>query len=267
MPDLIVYTGIFLAAGCLYYFILARNFGKPVCRQVLKFPIARKHPANHLFSLVNIAVPGFFQSLVFAGLCLYFSIPWKWILLDNFRPIQLVYGVFLGFADIVACNLAGLLLVRALRSFRSAGIKADLHEVQKPATSGWVNSFKLSFENFSLALAGPIAFYYILFEELTFRGVVLFAYDRISGIPAILAIFLSTLLFTLAQRPGIPTLRDAIYPMCSAFTMGMIHCWLMLNTFSIIPLIVAHFVFLLVATIPVKKASNKSTPNADLLGI
>ncbi|HEV9038749.1 MAG TPA: CPBP family intramembrane glutamic endopeptidase [Puia sp.] len=267
MHDLILYTGIFLTVGSFYYFILSKKFDGWAFRHSLKLPIAKKHPAGHVFALANIAVAGFFQSLVFAGLCCYFATPWKSILVDNFRPIQLAYGIFLGLADIVACNMGGLLFMRAWQSIRSRGAKNALAGSQKQVMSGWVNSFKLSFENFPLAVAGPIAFFYILFEELIFRGVVLFAYAGISGIPVFLAILLSTLLFTLAQRPGIPRARDANYPMRSAFIMGLIHNWLMLKVFSIVPLIIAHFVFLLVATLPVKKTGNKLTPNADLLGI
>jgi hypothetical protein len=255
-------TVIFIVLGCVYYLFLAKRFDNFFFKLVIGSGIANKHPANHLFALVNIAVAGFFQSLIFAGMLFLFQIPWKNILIDHFKPIHLIYGLFLGFGDFVVCNMAGSLLMRTLKAFGSKKLKDEIGRMSNQGVSGWVNFFKLAFENFSFAIAFPVAFFYICFEELIFRGTILFTFFQIPGIPFWLAILVPALLFTLAQRPGIPSTLNAVYPMCSAFTIGMIHNWLLLKVYSIIPLIIAHMVFLLIATIPAKSKTNRS-PSKD----
>ncbi len=256
---------IFVLTGCLYYFFLAKRFDNFFFKLVVSSGIANKYAANHLFAIVNIAVAGVFQALVFATLLFFFPVPWNTILTGHFKPIQIIYGLFLGIGDFVGCNVVGSLFMRALRTFGSGKLKDEIGKMTNQGVSGWVNFFKLSFENFPIAVAFPVTFFYIIFEELIFRGTVLFTFFQLPGMPFWLAILIAALLFMLAQRPGIPSTLNAVYPMCSALTIGLIHNWLLLKVYSIIPLIIAHMVFLLFATIPVKKITNRSPAKDNFL--
>lgn len=255
------YIIVFVLIGCFYYFFLTKKFDNFALRQVMNLAIAKKHPANHLFGLVNLLVAGFFQFILFIAMCIIFPIRWKNIVYDNFRIIQLLYGVLLGLADLVVCNIVGSLVLKGLNVAGSKALKVKIEKMSNQGISGWVNSFKLAFENFSFLTVFPTALFYIIIEELIFRGTILFSFYQIPGLSYSMMIILPTILFILAQRPGIPSTINAIYPMSSAFAIGIIHNWLMLKVFSIIPLIIAHFTFLCIAAIPGKRKINELNDN------
>lgn len=209
-----------------------------------RLPQAAHHPLDHVRSIVNLPLFGLAGVLTYglvtaaAGLS-----PLRPLGLGGTTPALVALGVALGLVEAATAFLfasTGIMLWSTVR-FARLGPAAAI-ELQTVGRSGWIRVF----EHVLRMLPPPLAFALVVLpitaEELLFRalGVTLL---RPAG--PVVAIVVTTLIFTTAQRAGMPSWLTAMPAICSAVLLGVAHAYLYWAVPSVVPLIIAHLVFFL----------------------
>ncbi|WP_454084208.1 CPBP family intramembrane glutamic endopeptidase [Georgenia sp. Marseille-Q6866] len=112
---------------------------------------------------------------------------------------------------------------------------------------GWVRQFRAVGRVASPGVAVVTVVAYVAGEEVVFRVVLLHVLE---GWGPAVAVTVATALFVGVQAVGMPSLSAAFFPMVGAAVVGAVHGLLYLAVPALVPLVVAHAVFLLGATAP-----------------
>jgi hypothetical protein len=159
------------------------------------------------------------------------------------QPELIVLGIALGIGEAALATFIGYVGIQVGLRVAPGHTPASVDEWLALARSGWMRLFFQAAE-ITPALALCLSLLYIAVEETVFRGVIITALR--DSIP-VLALTVSVLLFALTQTFRMPSWHSAMFPVLGAVVVGVIHGLLFLAVPSILPLIVAHFVFFVVA--------------------
>lgn len=157
-------------------------------------------------------------------------------LVHGWTPALLVLGALLG--------LGSLGLSAAL-------VRAAVSLTAEPAAwlvsggGGWVRQFRAVGRVTTPGVAVLAVTLYVSGEEIVFRVVLLHVLQPAGDL---VAAVVSTALFVGVQVAGMPSLRAAFFPVVGATVLGVAHAALYLAVPALVPLVVAHAVFLLGAT-------------------
>lgn len=159
-------------------------------------------------------------------------------LVSGWSPALLVLAALLGLG---ALGLSAV-LVSAI-----VGVSRGSAEWLASGGGGWVRQFRAVGRVASPAAAVVTVAVYVAGEEIVFRVVLLHVLE---GRGSAVAVALATALFVGVQAVGMPSLRAAFFPVVGAAVVGVVHSLLYLAVPALVPLVVAHAVFLLGATAP-----------------
>ncbi len=244
MNEVLACLGVAAFYGLGYGRIVAR-WGRVVQAVVARTSLPARHPQRDVDATSKLvcvaAVQGAFAVILMAASDVSAS--------DLVRPLQpavLLLAVPLALAELA---LAALLCTVLVDVNIAATRRESRQAAQRWSTAGcggWMAQFAAVRRICPWWVSTVIVASYVAGEELVFRGV-LGTLLRTDGLPLTLAV--STLLFVGAQVPGMPGWHAAAFPAIGAIVVGLIHGWLFWQTADLSPLIVAHLIFMLGATL------------------
>lgn len=229
-----------------YYWVAVGRLGQ------LSRPLAgwtglgKRYPQRDISAVVNLPVAGIAQA-VFAILLIVVTgtSPSSFVEV-GLQPVLLIYGVALGIGEMALstflCN-AGIALALALSPRAEAASQADWLTIAK---GGWSRFYLRTIAILPLPAAALTILLYVAGEEVIFRGVLIPYFSPFGDVVAVLA---ATLLFAAVQTFHMPSWRAAMFPVIGAVVMGVVHGSLFIAVPNLIPLIVAHLIFLIVAIV------------------
>jgi membrane protease YdiL (CAAX protease family) len=209
-----------------------------------RLPQAADHPLDHVRSVVNLVFFGAAGLLVYSVLTLAAGLsPLQPLGLAATTPALLLLGAGLGLVEAATAFLFASTGIAVWATVRYAqnGAEAAL-ELQTVGRSGWIRVFDHVLRMLPPPLALGLVVLPITAEELLFRAL---GVSLLRPAGPVVAIAATTLIFTAAQRAGMPSWLTAMPAMCSGILLGVTHAYLYWLVPSIAPLIVAHLVFFL----------------------
>lgn len=160
-------------------------------------------------------------------------------------PDLLLLGAVVGVAEMGLSSLLIVLSIRLVTRFGPEG-QPDGDAWLSLGRAGWMREYLTTIRIMPLPVSALMSLAYVAVEELIFRGVLIqFFLPFGQG----WAVALSVLMFAAVQVPHTPSWRTAMFPVIGALVVGIVHGVLFLSTGHILPLIVAHFVFFMIAVI------------------
>lgn len=198
--------------------------------------ISARHSQRDVNDALKLVAAGLSQILFAASLWLYVGIPIN-TLTSGLAPGIVGIALLLGLAELgTASTLGRVATMIATRSNKA--VARLLSEGQ----GGWMRQFRAVTRVGHPIGALLVVVIYVTGEEVVFRVVTL---HLTSGLAEAGAVVVSTAVFVVVQVFGMPSLRAAMFPMVGSVVVGLIHAWLFLQTSALVPLVVAHSVFLL----------------------
>lgn len=197
--------------------------------------LSRRHSQKDIDDALKLAGAALAQ-LVLAVVLWVLAGPSAEPLLAGWTPSLLVLGGLLGLGSL---GLSAV-LVRA-----AVGVTVGSTAWLASGGGGWVRQFRAVGRVASPAVAVATVVVYVAGEEIVFRVVLLHV---LGGWGDLVAAGLSTALFVGVQVVGMPSLRAAFFPVVGAAVIGVAHAVVYLAVPALVPLVVAHAVFLLGAT-------------------
>jgi membrane protease YdiL (CAAX protease family) len=156
------------------------------------------------------------------------------------------FGIFLGIGMMSFSSLICRAVIELLRYCNKSYFPREVKDWLIMVRSGWLRHYLHTIDILFLPLALLIVLAQVGCEEIIFRGIFLHYFLPLG--PWI-AIMLSTALFMGMQIFHMPSLVSAIFPMIGSMVIGLINGLLYFKVPNLIPLIVAHFTFFVVAVL------------------
>jgi Type II CAAX prenyl endopeptidase Rce1-like len=246
VPEYLTRLLLFSAAIFFYYNTLVRRLGRLSRPWAEKLRLGRRYPLRDISAALNLPLAGLSQLLFCAVLVLLTGVAVKPLFTHNFHPILIVYGVLLGVGEMALATFlcaVAMRLVTVVAPPESVGAGSDWNVIGK---GGWMHYHLKTLEVVPLPAAVLSISLYVAVEELIFRGILI---TEFLSAGASAAVMTSVLLFTVVQMFHMPDWRAAMFPVVGALVMGILHGTLFVAVPNVVPLIIAHLVFFLVAVI------------------
>jgi membrane protease YdiL (CAAX protease family) len=242
--------GLVAFAVLAYYSVVVKRVGDALARAalgaLLQRSSARSYTATELDGVVRLALAGLMQ-LAFCFVMLAVSgVTAADLLPDAFRPMLLVYGLFVGIGEAALATHVANVGMRVAMQLPGTASPSETEEWLAMARGGWMRFYIKTVEVAPIPLVAGVTVLYISVEEIVFRGLVINAFDH-GG--AVIALAASVLLFTTVQLFHMPSWQSAMFAMLGALTVGIVHGLLYLAVPDLTPLIVAHVVLFLVTLV------------------
>ena len=231
-----------------YYGVVANRFTASAGRiadYLYRIPRFRKYARYDLESVIRLGVAGIGQLLFMLALLLFTRIEPAQLAQRPFDPYWLLYGVLLGIGETCFASFAVAILIEGAMLWFPRQVPARLEDWQQVFAGGWMQTLLKTEELVPLPLALVLIGLYVAVEEIIFRGI-LITWFRPDD--PLLALGISLLLFVVYQVFNMPSLQNAIAPLCGALLIGCVHGLLFLAVPEIVPLILAHCVLFIAAT-------------------
>jgi hypothetical protein len=249
MTAIPTYAAIVLAVVGFYGLVLNRSLSDvrgPTQLLLRRFPAAKRYSSGEVEAVVRLGLGGILQLLFCAVLIAALGVRLDELQLAALEPALVILGVLLGLGEAALATFAGYTGMQAGMALAPGRAPADADDWLALSRSGWMRLFFQAAE-ITPSLAVGLSLMYIAVEETVFRGVVITMLGDAG--PAAAALAVSILLFALAQTFRMPTWHSAMFPVLGAIVVGLVHGLLFLAVPSILPLIVAHFTFFVVAVV------------------
>lgn len=165
--------------------------------------------------------------------------------LFTFEPMMLLYGVLLGAGTMATSSLISRGVMETGRMLLPQRVvPRDLQDWLILSRAGWLRHHMHAAQT----LPRPIWLLIILLqvgsEELMFRGIFLNFYGSYNHF---VALAMSTMLFVYMQTFLMPSWLSAMFPAIGGLVLGVVHGFLYLEHHSLLPLVVAHVTFFILA--------------------
>jgi membrane protease YdiL (CAAX protease family) len=164
----------------------------------------------------------------------------------DIQPALLICGVLLGVGDMglstFLCNVG----IHVANEIAPADGPSRLDQWLVVARGGWMRYYLRTMDLAPLPFALLSILLYVAVEEIVFRGVLI---NYLQPLGAVVATVLSALLFAVVQVFHMPGWRAAMFPVIGALVVGVLHGALYIAVPNLIPLILAHLVFLVVSLV------------------
>ncbi len=225
------YTKLFIfnvALKIAYYLQLTCRYPLEVAKGVVELPLVVI--AHLIFSLLLIFM---------------FSIPLDKIGLFHLESYFLIpLGFLLGIGMMGFSSLLCRAVIEILRHF--PGFPSEVKDWLVMARSGWLRHHLHTIDVLFVPLAVIVTLGQVCGEEIVFRGVMM---NYFLSYGPWIAVFISTLLFSFMQIFHMPSLLSAIFSVTGATIIGVISSIMYLNVPSLIPLIIVHLTFFIIAVL------------------
>jgi hypothetical protein len=182
------------------------------------------------------------QVAVYLLLAWTLDLPLRTLFGERFDWTLIPRGILLGVAEASFSMVLATVALRVLAPLRQAQRGGDAAlEYQTLGQSGWMRSYLYVFARLPLPLALLVVMLPLLGEELIFRATAIPLLLPLGVVPAVA---LSTLMFAAVQVLWLPSWYQAIGPVCGALVMGVCNGLLFAHEGNLLPLLIAHVVFL-----------------------
>jgi hypothetical protein len=235
-----------VAVVAFYGVVLNRTLDdvrRPTQLLLHRFPAARRYASGEVEAGVRLGLGVLLQLLFCAGLIALLGVALGRLQPAELQPALIALGVALGIGEAALATFVGYVGMQVGLTIAPRHTPATADEWLALSRSGWMRLFFQAAEIMP-ALAIGLSLMYIAVEETVFRGVIITVLRDASPV---LALAVSILLFALTQTFRMPSWHSAMFPVLGAVVVGLIHGLLFLAVPAILPLIVAHFVFFIVA--------------------
>ncbi len=249
---MLIFKGFIEKLGISLFFIIffyhyAKSFIYSISYSLaIWFGIAKHYPLEVAKGSVELPLMVCFH-LLFCALCIYlFSVPIKSALSFSYHSIfpLIVLGVLLGVGLMGFSSLLCRAVIECLRSMDSS-FPQDVSQWLIMVRSGWVRHYFHTLDVLPFYIALLIVCAQVCCEELMFRGVWIHYFS--SG--PMVSIIMSTCLFMGMQVFHMPSRLSVIFPLVGSMVIGLVHGILYSCVPSLIPLMVSHATFFLVAVL------------------
>lgn len=164
---------------------------------------------------------------------------------------DLFYGALLG---IGMCGLSFLMILAIIECnswWRDKSVEgvASFNYVSNwlnMCRSGWMRHHIQTLEVLPLPLAYLVTFSQVTCEEIVFKGAIINYFKSYS---LLFAIIFSIVTFSGMQVFFMPNRKSMIFPVCGAFIVGTVSSLVYWQTFSLLPIIIAHFFLFVIAVL------------------
>lgn len=160
--------------------------------------------------------------------------------------VDITVGIFLGIGMMGFSSLLCRAFIEILRHIPHPYFPKEVKNWLIMTRSGWLRHYFHTIEALPFIMSLPIVLGQVFCEELMFRGI-LIPYFLPAG-PWV-AIIVSTILFMFMQLFHLPSLLSGIFPMVGSLVIGLINSILYAKFFNLLPLVIAHFTFFIVAVL------------------
>jgi len=157
---------------------------------------------------------------------------------------SIIYGAVLGVGEMYLSSLLCLFAIRLMQTFQYQNAPNNIEGWSVLAKAGWIRHHFHTVNLIPIIPAYLVVLLQLASEEVIFRGV-LFNLFLPYGFFA--AFFISLILFAYMQIFLMPSIKSCIFPVIGAITMGVFHGYLYFKTGELVPLIIAHFSFFIIA--------------------
>jgi len=229
-----------------YYWIVVDKLGALSRPLVDVTGLARRYPSRDISAVINLPLAGLSQAAFFLVLLTLTGIQSVAFVGRGFQSVLLLYGVLLGIADMALSTFLCNVGIHVANEIAPRGSPADLSEWLVIARGGWMRYYLRTIDLAPLPVALLSILLYVAIEEIVFRGLLI---NYFAPLGAVAAVILSTLLFAAVQVFHMPGWRSAMFPVIGALVVGVLHGALFIAVPNVIPLIIAHLVFLIVAVV------------------
>jgi membrane protease YdiL (CAAX protease family) len=184
-----------------------------------------------------------------------FSVAWiSWLAIPinklgfifNKIGFSFLFGILLGIGMMSFSSLVCRAVIEILRNVPNSYFPWEVKDWLIMTRSGWLRHYLHTIEALSLPVALSIIFGQICCEEIIFRGVLLHYFLLVKPWVAIIS---STVLFMFMQLFHMPTLMSGIFPLIGSMVIGIVNGIFYLKFCNILPLIIAHFSFFVIAVL------------------
>jgi Type II CAAX prenyl endopeptidase Rce1-like len=245
--DNVLHFVIVVAAVLSYYYGAVPIVGGYSSRRLLevvtrRFGFAALYSTDEIDKAIRLSVAATLQ-VVFCVMLLYLSgVRLDALLPTAVRPVRIVYGILLGIGEAAMGSLLGELAMRTAMKVAPGSVPSLARDWLAMLKGGWMSLFIKTAESAPLGLVVSLALLYVAGEEIVFRGVLLNCFLPLGRGVAFLT---SLVLFVTVQVFYMPSWEGALFPVVGALLIGTVHGLLYLAVPDLLPLIVAHLVFLL----------------------
>ncbi len=219
-----------MAPKIAYYFRITQHYSIEMAKGVVELPlVVLFHIAFSVILMSLFSVPLNTLGFTFSNVALY-----------------LLVGVLLGIGMMSFSSLLCRAVIEILRHIPKPCFALEIKDWLVMTRSGWLRHYFHTIDVLSLPLALSIIFAQICCEEIVFRGILLHYF-----LPAGLceALMGSTILFMFMQLFHMPNLMSSIFPWIGSMVIGVVNGILYLKQGDLLPLIIAHFTFFIVAVL------------------
>jgi hypothetical protein len=225
-----------------YYRLLAspRIYGALREPVIARFGLARRRSLDQVSQMFNLVVTGISQLLFCALLGILLGVDPRAALVEPFPPVLILYGGLVGVAEAGLATLLSQSAIQALPQVLPNRVPRSEDLWMALLRGGWLRMYVTATRRGARSLGLSSVVLYITVEELVFRGVLLPALLPLGALPAVI---LAAALFVAIQSFHMPSWSSAMFPMIGAAVVGVCHGVLLLETGTIVPLVVAHLVF------------------------
>lgn len=239
---------IILLVIVIYYRLVVKKCGDlsmPVVKLVDTYAhLTRRYALSEVDSIVKLGMSGILQFLFCCVLMFITRFELKDLVQVGFQPVFIVYGILLGIGETAMGTFLCYLSIRLTMHIAPGSVPGDLKDWLTMAKAGWMRLYLKTAEKASLRLVLLFTALYISVEEIIFRGVLINFFLPAGDVWALGA---SMFFFILVQVFHMPSWQSAMFPVIGALLIGLLHGLLFLAVPNILPLIIAHFIFFIMA--------------------
>ena len=232
------------AAIVAYYWFVVAKLGRMSRPLVYVTALRRRYPTRDVSAAINLPLAGLAQLAFCLALAAVIGISLSESFVTEFQPMLLVYGVMLGIGDMALSTFLCNVGINVADEVAPRGGPAGMSDWLTVARGGWMRYYSRTVDLVPLPLAVLSIGLYVAVEELVFRVVVL---DYLEPLGAVVAVIASAALFATVQAFHMPSWRSAMFPVIGAVVVGILHGALFIAVPNVVPLIIAHIVFLIIA--------------------
>lgn len=234
------------AAIFIYYYLLVSRLG-PVSRPLAEMlGLGKRYPVRDISAVVNLPVAALAQFLFSLVLIAITGVSVGPLLIGEFQPILMLYGILLGIGEMALATFLCLVAIQIAMKVAPAGSAPQNQNWSVIARGGWMRYHMKTLEVAPMPLATLSILLYVGVEEMIFRPI-LITYFLPQG--AGVALICSVFFYVLVQVFHMPDWRAAMFPIIGALVIGIFHGLLFLAVPSLLPLVIAHFVFFIAAVL------------------
>jgi hypothetical protein len=228
----------------LYYFVAGVKVTTWSRSLRKRLPRTRYSSSVQADNIVRLSLAGLLQLLFLAALALALEVDVPRQLAQGFHPLLILYGALLGVGEMAFSSFLCHAVGRLAMAVAPGRVPPSMQDWMVVAKAGWMRAYLDTINAVPWTVSLGLIVLYVTVEEIIFRGILTQCFLPLGPGPAVV---LSTGLFAIVQTVQMPSWSSTLFPVLGALVMGLAHGALFLAVPNLVPLIVAHCVFFLIA--------------------